>query len=107
MKLTSLFSINIDGTGAYDIKTGIGFFDHMLDQFSRHSLIDITLRAKGDLYIDDHHTVEDVGIALGESLKNALTDKRGLTRYGSFMLVMDDARIEAALDLSNSAVFSV
>lgn len=90
----------LDGTGSYDNQTGIGFFDHMLDQLSRHSLIDIKVRAKGDLHIDDHHTVEDVGIALGRALAEALGDKRGIRRYGSFNLAMDDAQIACALDLS-------
>jgi imidazoleglycerol-phosphate dehydratase len=93
-------SVNLDGTGAYDIQTGVGFFDHMLDQLVRHSLIDITLRAKGDLHIDDHHTVEDCGIAIGQALAQALGDKRGIRRYGSFDLVMDDTLVRCALDLS-------
>jgi imidazoleglycerol-phosphate dehydratase len=93
-------SINLDGTGSYDCQTGIGFFDHMLDQLARHSLIDLTVRAKGDLHIDDHHTVEDVGIALGQALTKALGDKAGICRYGHFRLAMDDAQIACALDLS-------
>ena len=93
-------AVNLDGTGAYDIQTGIGFFDHMLDQLARHSLIDITLRAKGDLHIDDHHTIEDCGIALGQALAQALGDKRGIRRYGHFRLAMDDAQVACALDLS-------
>ena len=92
--------INLDGTGAYDNQTGVGFFDHMLDQLSRHSLIDMTIRAKGDYHIDDHHTVEDTGIALGQALVQALGDKRGIRRYGECHLPMDDAQIRAALDLS-------
>ncbi len=92
--------VNLDGTGVYDNQTGVGFFDHMLDQLSRHSLIDITVRAKGDLHIDDHHTVEDVGIAIGQALTRALGDKRGIRRYGSFLLAMDDAQVRTALDLS-------
>ncbi len=92
--------INIDGSGSYDNETGVGFFDHMLDQLSRHSLIDIKVRAKGDLHIDDHHTVEDVGITLGQALTQALGDKRGIRRYGSCLLAMDDAQIRCALDLS-------
>ena len=92
--------IDLDGTGRYDNQTGVGFFDHMLDQLSRHSLIDLTVRAKGDLHIDDHHTVEDVGIALGQALTKALGDKRGIRRYGHFRLAMDDAQIATALDLS-------
>ena len=93
-------SLNLDGTGAHDMATGVGFFDHMLDQLARHALIDITLHAKGDLHIDDHHTVEDCGIALGQALTRALGDKRGIRRYGACTLPMDDARVEAALDLS-------
>ena len=93
-------SIDLDGTGIYDIQTGVGFFDHMVDQLSRHSLLDITLRAKGDLHIDQHHTVEDCGIALGQALAQALGDKRGIRRYGACHLAMDDAQVRCALDLS-------
>lgn len=93
-------SVNLDGTGRYDVHTGVGFFDHMMDQLARHSLIDITLKAKGDLHIDDHHTVEDCGIALGQALTRALGDKKGIRRYGHFSLAMDDALINTALDLS-------
>ena len=92
--------IDLDGTGRYDNQTGVGFFDHMLDQLSRHALIDMRVRAKGDLHIDDHHTVEDVGIALGQALTQALGDKRGIRRYGACHLPMDDAQVRAALDLS-------
>lgn len=92
--------INLDGTGRYDNQTGVGFFDHMLDQLARHSLIDMTLRCSGDLHIDDHHTVEDVGIALGQALTEALGDKRGIRRYGACLLPMDDALVRCALDLS-------
>ena len=92
--------INLDGTGAYDNQTGVGFFDHMLDQLSRHSLIDMTIRAEGDYHIDDHHTVEDTGIALGQALVQALGEKRGTRRYGECHLPMDDAQVRAALDLS-------
>lgn len=92
--------IDLDGTGRYDNRTGVGFFDHMLDQLARHALIDMTVRATGDLHIDDHHTVEDVGIALGQALSAALGDKRGIRRYGSCLLPMDDAQVRAALDLS-------
>ena len=95
--------INLDGTGIYDNQTGVGFFDHMLDQLSRHALIDMTVRANGDLHIDDHHTVEDVGIALGKAVAQAIGDKRGIVRYGSCMLVMDDTLIRAALDMSGRA----
>ncbi len=92
--------INLDGTGVYDNETGVGFFDHMLDQLSRHALIDMTVRCAGDLHIDDHHTVEDVGIAIGQALAQAMGDKRGIVRYGSCLLAMDDALVRAALDLS-------
>ena len=92
--------LNLDGTGVYDNKTGIGFFDHMLDQLARHSLIDMSIRATGDLHIDDHHTVEDTGIALGQALGQALGDKRGIRRYGACLLPMDDALVRSALDLS-------
>ena len=92
--------INLDGTGIYDNQTGVGFFDHMLDQLARHSLIDMTIRVNGDLHIDDHHTVEDTGIALGQALTQALGDKRGILRYGSCLLPMDDAQVRCALDLS-------
>jgi len=92
--------INLDGSGRYDNQTGVGFFDHMLDQLSRHSLIDFTIRAEGDLHIDDHHTVEDTGIALGQALVAALGDKKGIRRYGECHLAMDDAQVRCALDLS-------
>ncbi|MFZ5752023.1 MAG: imidazoleglycerol-phosphate dehydratase HisB [Pseudomonadota bacterium] len=92
--------VTLDGTGRYDCRTGVGFFDHMLDQLARHSLIDLTVRAEGDLHIDDHHTVEDTGIALGQALARALGDKRGIRRYGHFALAMDDAQVACALDLS-------
>ena len=93
-------TLNLDGTGVYDNQTGVGFFDHMLDQLSRHSLIDMTIRADGDLHIDDHHTVEDTGIAIGQALVAALDDKKGIRRYGSFLLAMDDSLVRCALDLS-------
>ena len=93
-------TINLDGKGQYDNKTGVGFFDHMLDQLSRHSLIDITIRAEGDYHIDDHHTVEDTGIALGQAIAQAVNDKKGINRYGSCLLPMDDALVRAALDIS-------
>ncbi len=93
-------TVDLDGTGSYDVKTGVGFFDHMLDQLARHSLIDLTLRAEGDLHIDDHHTVEDCGIAIGQALSKAVGDKKGILRYGSCLLPMDDALVRAALDLS-------
>ena len=93
-------SVDLDGKGVSKISTGVGFFDHMLDQLSRHSLIDMTVEARGDLHIDDHHTVEDTGIAIGQALTQALGDKRGIRRYGAFHLAMDDALVRAALDLS-------
>ena len=93
-------TVNLDGTGKHEMKTGIGFFDHMLDQLARHSLIDMTASAKGDLHIDDHHTVEDTGIALGQALAKALGDRRGVTRYASLDLAMDEALTRAAIDVS-------
>ena len=93
-------TINLDGTGQYNNQTGVGFFDHMLDQLSRHSLIDMTIRAAGDYHIDDHHTVEDTGIALGQAIVQAVGDKKGINRYGSCLLPMDDALVRAALDIS-------
>ncbi len=95
-----LAEVNLDGTGAFSIATGVGFFDHMLEQLSRHSLIDITLRAKGDLHIDQHHTVEDCGIALGQALAKALGDKRGIKRYAHAFLPMDETLTRTALDIS-------
>ena len=92
--------LGLDGTGAYANDTGVGFFDHMLDQLARHALIDLEVKATGDLHIDDHHTVEDVGIALGRALSQALGDKAGIRRYGSCHLAMDEALVRAALDLS-------
>ena len=99
-------TIALDGTGRSDCATGVGFFDHMLDQLAKHALLNLTVQATGDLHIDDHHTVEDVGIALGQALAQALGDKRGIRRYGHFALVMDDARVEAALDLSGRPWFA-
>ena len=93
-------TLDLDGTGARDCQTGVGFLDHMLDQLARHAMIDITLRATGDLHIDDHHTVEDCGIALGQALSQALGDKRGIRRYGDCRLAMDDTQVACALDLS-------
>lgn len=92
--------IDLDGTGTYDNQTGVGFFDHMLDQLARHALVDMEIRCKGDLHIDDHHTVEDVGIALGQALAQAVGDKKGIRRYGACLLPMDDALVRAALDIS-------
>ena len=93
-------SLTLDGSGRYDIQTGVGFFDHMLDQLARHSLIDMEVRCKCDLHIDDHHTVEDCGIAIGQALSEALGDKRGIRRYGSCLLPMDETLVRCALDLS-------
>ena len=93
-------TVNLDGTGSHDIATGIGFFDHMLEQLSRHSLIDMTVRAKGDLHIDDHHTAEDTGIALGQAISKALGERRGINRYASLDLAMDGTLTKAAVDVS-------
>lgn len=90
--------VNLDGRGKYQIDTGIGFFNHMLELFSKHSLIDLSIKAKGDLNVDEHHTVEDVGICLGVAICKALGDKRGIERYG-FLLPMDESLIEVAVDL--------
>ena len=92
--------LNLDGDGIYDIETGVGFFDHMLEQLSRHSLMDIKVRAKGDLHIDAHHTSEDVGIALGQAFHQALGDMKGITRYASIDLPMDETMTRAAVDVS-------
>lgn len=94
-------SVLLDGDGNYDVSTGIGFLDHMIEQLSRHSLIDIALRAKGDLHIDYHHTTEDCGIALGQAVAEALGDRKGITRYGSALIPMDETLTRVALDLSN------
>ncbi|WP_299868858.1 imidazoleglycerol-phosphate dehydratase HisB [uncultured Hoeflea sp.] len=93
-------SVDIDGTGAGSISTGVGFFDHMLDQLCRHSLINLDVRAQGDLHIDDHHTVEDTGIAIGQALNKALGDRKGITRYASLDLAMDETLTRAAVDIS-------
>lgn len=93
-------SLNLDGTGQYDVATGIGFLDHMLSQLSRHSLIDITLKAEGDLHIDGHHTTEDSGIALGQAFAQALGDKKGITRFGHAYVPMDETLSRVALDIS-------
>jgi len=94
-------SVNLDGEGIYDVDTGIGFLDHMLEQLSRHSLIDLTVRAKGDLHIDFHHTTEDSGYAVGEAISNALGDRRGIRRYGDALIPMDETLTRVALDASN------
>jgi imidazoleglycerol-phosphate dehydratase len=93
-------SVNLDGAGAARISTGVGFFDHMLDQLSRHSLIDMDIEVTGDLHIDDHHTVEDTGIAIGQAISRALGDRRGITRYASLDLAMDETMTKAAIDVS-------
>lgn len=95
--------VSLDGTGQTKIATGIGFFDHMLDQIGRHSLIDLEIKADGDLHIDQHHTVEDTGIALGEALRKALGDKRGIRRYADVHLPMDETLTRAAIDVSGRA----
>ncbi|AKM09831.1 imidazoleglycerol-phosphate dehydratase HisB [Croceicoccus naphthovorans] len=92
--------VNLDGTGEYDIATGIGFLDHMIEQFSRHSLIDVTLKVDGDLHVDQHHTVEDSAIALGEALLQAMGEKRGIARYGQAYSPMDETLARVALDIS-------
>lgn len=94
-------SLNLDGTGQYDVKTGIGFFDHMLEQFSRHSLMDIDVKATGDLHVTHHHTVEDTGLVLGEAFSEALGERRGIRRYGSAIIPMDEACSRVMLDASN------
>ena len=93
-------SVDLDGTGVADVETGVGFFDHMLCALARHSLVDLTVRVKGDTEVDDHHTVEDTGIALGQALREALGDKRGVHRFGSVMVPLDEALVLAAVDLS-------
>lgn len=92
--------VNLDGTGVYKVSTGIGFLDHMLEQLSRHSLIDLTVEAKGDLHIDQHHTTEDTGLAVGEAIAKALGEKRGIVRYGSAYAPMDETLTRVALDIS-------
>src|SRR5690606_21102686 len=93
--------IDLDGTGAATIATGIGFFDHMLDQLARHGLFDLDIQCDGDLHIDYHHTVEDTGITLGQAIRDALGDKKGIRRYGHSYVPMDEALSRVALDLSN------
>lgn len=92
--------LNLDGQGRYEIDTGVGFFDHMLTHLSKHSKIDMTVKAKGDLHIDDHHTIEDVGICIGEALVEALGDKAGIARYGNSSVPMEDAKAVVTVDLS-------
>ena len=93
-------TLNLDGSGKADIQTGIGFFDHMLNSFARHGFFDLDCKVKGDLYVDCHHTIEDAGIVLGEAIKKAVGEKKGIKRYGSFLLPMDEALVMCALDLS-------
>ena len=93
-------SVDLDGTGAADVETGVGFFDHMLCALARHSLVDLTVRVKGDTEVDDHHTVEDTGIVLGQALREALGDKRGIRRFGSVLVPLDEALVMAAVDIS-------
>lgn len=98
-------ALNLDGTGKSDIRTGIGFFDHMLEGFARHGLFDLTVQVKGDLHVDGHHTVEDTGIVLGQAIAQAIGDKKGIRRYGFFILPMDDALALSAVDLCGRPYF--
>ncbi len=100
---TIALTLNLDGTGASSITTGVGFFDHMLTAFARHALFDLTVEATGDLHIDSHHTVEDVGIVLGQAIRQTLGDKAGITRFGHALVPMDEALAEAAIDVSGRA----
>ena len=93
-------TIDLDGSGTCDVETGVGFFDHMLSALGRHSLCDLTVRAKGDTWVDDHHTVEDVGIVIGQAIREALGDKRGIGRFGDAAIPMDEALVHAAIDVS-------
>jgi imidazoleglycerol-phosphate dehydratase len=95
-----IVELNLDGQGRYEIDTGVGFFDHMLTHLSKHSKIDMTVKAKGDLHIDDHHSIEDVGICIGEALVDALGDKKGIARYGNSTVPMEDAKAVVTVDLS-------
>lgn len=97
--------VNLDGTGQYDIATGIGFLDHMLEQLSRHSLMDITVKAKGDLHIDSHHTTEDTGLAIGKAVSDALGERKGIVRYGDALSPMDETLSRVALDFSGRPYF--
>ena len=99
-------SLDLDGTGKTKIQTGIGFFDHMLDGFARHGLFDLTLEVKGDLYVDDHHTIEDTGIVLGTAIREAVGDKKGIRRYGDRILPMDETLVLCAVDLGGRPYFS-
>lgn len=98
-------ALKLDGTGKSDIRTGIGFFDHMLEGFARHGLFDLTVQVKGDLHVDGHHTVEDTGIVLGQAIAQAIGDKKGIRRYGFFILPMDDALALSAVDLCGRPYF--
>jgi imidazoleglycerol-phosphate dehydratase len=98
--------VDLDGTGRTDVNTGVGFFDHMLDQLGRHSLIDLEVQASGDLQVDSHHTVEDVGICLGQAITQALGEKKGIRRYGWALVPMEDALVQVALDLSGRPLLS-
>ena len=105
-KETEIFvELNLDGTGQYDVSTGIGFLGHMIEQFSRHSLIDLNMRIKGDLHVDQHHTTEDSAIALGQAIHQALGDKAGIVRYGSAYSPMDETLSRVALDISGRPYF--
>jgi len=99
--------VNLDGTGQANLSTGIGFFDHMLDQIARHGLIDLDIQAKGDLHIDGHHTVEDVGITLGQAVAKAMGDKKGLRRYGHAYVPLDEALSRVVIDLSGRPAWSI
>ena len=99
-------SLRLDGTGKSDVSTGIGFFDHMLEGFSKHGFFDLSVHAKGDLHVDGHHTLEDVGIVLGQAIRQAVGDKAGMKRFGYFILPMDDALALCAVDLGGRAYFS-
>ncbi len=98
-------TLNLDGSGQADVETGVGFLDHMLDLFTRHAAVDLRVRAKGDVQVDSHHTVEDVGICLGKAVHEAAGDKRGIRRYGHFTLPMDESLVTAAIDLSGRPYF--
>lgn len=98
--------INLDGKGVAKVDTGIGFFDHMLEGFAKHGLFDLELTVKGDLCVDSHHTIEDTGIVLGEAIKKAVGDKKGIKRYGSFLLPMDETLVMCAVDLSNRPYYA-
>ena len=100
-----VIELELDGSGRADVDTGVGFFDHMLNSFARHGLFDLTVKVKGDLYVDCHHTVEDTGIALGSAIKEALGDKKSIKRFGSFILPMDESLVICAIDLSGRPYF--